>query len=209
MTDIERRGGSLGVEVRKDSEKRVLVGYAAAFNSDATIGDNFIERIDPSAFNASLNGDVRALIDHNSGRVIGRTKSGTLRLSVDNRGLRVEIDVPDTVDGRDLWTLVERGDISGMSFGFRVTKQDWDDTGDIPVRTLLSVDLHEVSAVAFPAYDDTTLAVRSLECAREEARKEKEGAEKRAMDAAAAKRRIAVKRATFEQKIRGIRQDAP
>ncbi|MER9883107.1 HK97 family phage prohead protease [Mesorhizobium sp. M0118] len=76
--------------------------------------------------------------------------------------MKVEIDIPDTADGRDLWTLVDRGDISGMSFGFRVTKQEWDETGDLPVRTVLEVELYEVSACAFPAYDDTTLGVRSL-----------------------------------------------
>jgi HK97 family phage prohead protease len=84
-------------------------------------------------------------------------------MSVDSRGLKVEIDIPDTADGRDLWVLVERGDISGMSFGFRVTKQSWDETGEVPVRTILEVELYEVSAVAFPAYDDTTLAMRSLD----------------------------------------------
>lgn len=162
MTNLEKRGGVNGVEMRSDEGKRTLIGYAAIFNSDTTIGDYFIERIDPGAFNKALGGDVRALVDHDTGRVIGRTKSGTLRLAVDVRGLRVEIDIPDTADGRDLWTLVERGDISGMSFGFRVTKQSWDETGDMPVRTVLEVELYEVSACAFPAYDDTTLGVRSL-----------------------------------------------
>ncbi|MBZ9873482.1 HK97 family phage prohead protease [Mesorhizobium sp. BR1-1-9] len=162
MTNIEKRGGVYGVETRAEDGKRTLSGYAAIFNSDTTIGDYFIERIDPGAFNSALSADVRALVDHDTGRVIGRTKSGTLRLAVDTRGLRVEIDVPDTADGRDLWTLVERGDISGMSFGFRVTKQSWDETGDMPVRTVLEVELYEVSACAFPAYDDTTLGIRSL-----------------------------------------------
>lgn len=209
MTEIERRGGSLGVEVRAENDKRTLIGYAAVFNSDTTIGDYFIERIDPAAFNSALTSDVCALIDHNSGRVIGRTKSGTLRLSIDNHGLKVEIDVPDTNDGRDLWTLVERGDISGMSFGFRVTKQEWDETGDLPSRTILEVELFEVSAVAFPAYPDTSLATRSLEAARAEANKAKADAEKRTANDAAAKKRIAERRAKQEQQIRGIRQDAP
>ncbi|RJT32790.1 HK97 family phage prohead protease [Mesorhizobium waimense] len=209
MTIIEKRGGLHGVETRADDGKKTLIGYAAIFNSDTTIGDYFVERIDPHAFDGALKSDVRALVDHDTGRVIGRTKSGTLRLTVDNRGLKVEIDVPDTVDGRDLWTLVERGDISGMSFGFRVTKQEWDETGDMPVRTVLEVELFEVSACAFPAYDDTTLGVRSLEAAREVAEKLKKDAEKRAADAAAAKRRVAEREALQEQRIRGIRQDAP
>lgn len=206
MTEIEKRGGVYGVETRADDGKRTLIGYAAIFNSDTTIGDYFIERIDPGAFNGALSADVRALVDHDTGRVIGRTKSGTLRLSTDTRGLHVEIDVPDTADGRDLWTLVERGDISGMSFGFRVTKQEWDETGDLPVRTVLEVELYEVSACAFPAYDDTTLGVRSLESARAEAEKALAERAKKEADASAAKRRIAERAARQEQQIRGIRQ---
>ncbi|MCG7507070.1 HK97 family phage prohead protease [Mesorhizobium retamae] len=206
MTDFEKRGGVHGVETRADDGKKTLIGYAAVFNSDTTIGDYFIERIAPTAFDKAIKGDVRALVDHDTGRVIGRTKSGTLRLAVDERGLRVEIDVPDTADGRDLWTLVERGDISGMSFGFRVTKQEWDETGDLPKRTVLEVELYEVSACAFPAYDDTELGMRDLNSARQEAEALAAERDKRAKDAAAAARRVAEKRATMEQKIRGIRQ---
>lgn len=202
MTGFEKRG-HLGVETRADDGKRTLTGYAALFNSDTTIGDYFIERIAEGAFDKAITGDVRALVDHDSGRVIGRTKSGTLRLAVDTRGLKVEIDIPDTRDGNDLWVLVERGDISGMSFGFRVTKQEWDETGDLPIRTILEVELYEVSAVAFPQYDDTTLAKRSLENARAEA-----GGSKRAADATAARRRVAERQARQEQQFRGIRQDA-
>lgn len=160
---IEKRGGTLGVETRADDTARTLVGYAAVFNSDADIGGYWVERIAPGAFTATISGDIRALINHDPGRIIGRTKSGTLRLAEDAKGLRVEIDVPNTTDGNDLWTLVERGDISGMSFGFCVTKQSWDETTNPPVRTIQAVDLAEVSAVAFPAYDDTTIGKRSLD----------------------------------------------
>lgn len=208
MTKVETRRAVPGVETRAADGKRTLVGYAAVFNTEAEIGDYFIERVDPGAFDNAITGDVRALIDHDTGRVIGRTKSGTLRLSTDSTGLKCEIDVPDTTDGNDLWTLVERGDISGMSFGFMVTRQEWDDTGDQPVRTVLEVELYEVSACAFPAYDDTTLGVRSLEAARLEVERHKKDAEKRAADAAAAKRRVAEREARQEQLIRGIRTEA-
>lgn len=170
MTTIEKRGGGLGVETRDDDGKRTLVGYAAIWNSDSVIGESFIERIAPGAFREAIRGDVLALMSHDIGRVIGRTKSGTLRLSEDDRGLKVEIDVPDTGDGRDLWTLVSRGDISGMSFAFRATKQEWDDTGDLPKRTVIEAELYEVTATAMPAYPDTTLALRSLDDARKERR---------------------------------------
>ncbi|GAJ91030.1 HK97 family phage prohead protease [Rhizobium rhizogenes] len=199
-TNIEKRTSGLGVEVRADSEKRTLVGYAAKFDRLASIGGYFDEKIASGAFTDAIKGDIRALVDHDPGRVIGRTKSGTLRLAEDGVGLRVEIDVPDTTDGNDLWVLVERGDISGMSFGFRVTKETWDETGDTPIRTIEKLELHEVSAVAWPAYEDTTIGLRSLEAVRAEG-----GSASR--NAAAAARRVAEKRASSEQKFRGIRQD--
>jgi len=208
MTELEKRGASLGVEARAADGKRTLAGYAAVWNSDTTIGDYFVERIAPNAFTKALKGDILALYDHDMGRVLGRTRSGTLRLSEDSRGLKVEIDVPDTSDGNDLWTLVERGDINGMSFSFRATKQEWDDTGDLPQRTVIEAELYEVTATANPAYPDTSLAKRSLDSARAEADAAKAEEARRAENAAAAKRRLALKRAETEQRIRGIRQDA-
>lgn len=163
MTNIEKRTHVGVVEHRAENDKRVLVGYAAVFERLAMIGSYFKEKIAPGAFADAIDGDIRALVNHDPGRVVGRTKSGTLRLQEDGTGLRVEIDVPDTTDGNDLWVLVERGDITGMSFGFRVTKETWDETGDVPVRTIEKLELSEVSATAFPAYTDTTIGVRSLE----------------------------------------------
>lgn len=211
MTEIEKRGGTLGVETRAADGKRTLVGYAIVYDSPTLIGDpdwGFTEVFDPGSMVDAIGGDIRALVDHDSGRVIGRTKSGTLRLTNDDKGVRAEIDVPDTTDGNDLWALVDRGDISGMSFAFRATKQEWDDTTSPPTRTVLQAELYEVSAVAFPAYDDTTLAKRSLEVARAEAESVKKEAEQREADAAAARRRVAERKARQEQQIRGIRQDA-
>lgn len=158
---IERRAQLSAPEMRAGDSGQVLAGYAAIFNSDADIGGWWIERIAPGAFAEAIGKDVRALVDHDHGRVIGRTVAGTLRLGEDSRGLSVEIDLPDTTDGRDVGTLVQRGDLSGMSFGFVVTKQSWDETVDPPIRTIEKVDLHEVSVVAFPAYDATEIALRS------------------------------------------------
>lgn len=200
MTDIEKRSYVNAVEHRADDGKRTLVGYAAVFERLADIGGYFQEKIAPGAFSDAIKGDIRALVDHDTGRVIGRTKSGTLRLAEDGKGLLVEIDVPNTTEGNDLWELVGRGDISGMSFGFRVTKETWDETGDTPVRTIEKLNLLEVSAVAWPAYEDTTLAKRSLDAARAEALTSR--------NRTAASRRIAEKRANMEQKFRGIRQEA-
>lgn len=166
---LEIRTLTRPLELRAAKEGRTIGGYAAVFGATTDIGDQFREVIAPGAFTGTMDGDVRALVDHDSGRVIGRTAAGTLRLTQDDTGLAVEIDLPDTSDGRDIATLIERGDISGMSFGFVVTKQTWDETGPVPTRTIEAVDLREVSVVAFPAYDDTSIALRS----REESRKAK------------------------------------
>lgn len=204
--EIERRASTLGVEARAVGDnKKTLTGYAAVFNSDTTIGDYFVERIDPHAFDKAMSGDVRALIDHDTGRVIGRTKSGTLKLSTDSKGLAVEINVPDTTDGRDLMTLVERGDLSGMSIGFMVAKQEWDETGNMPVRTILEAELFEVSCVAFPAYEDTQLSARSIEVAKTELEAMRAETQRKQDNAAAAKRRVTEKRLILEQKSRGIK----
>lgn len=161
--EIEKRSVMTAPELRADSDgKRTVRGYAAVFNSETDIGGYFREVIMPGAFADTLKtADVRALVDHDSGRVIGRSSSGTLRLKEDERGLAVEIDLPDTSDGRDLAELVSRGDIDGMSFGFRVTKEQWDETVDPPKRSIMGIELHEVSAVTWPAYTDTQLAMRS------------------------------------------------
>jgi HK97 family phage prohead protease len=167
---MERRALVAVPEIRAGEKGKTIAGYAALFNSVADIGGAFREVIAPGAFTETLKGDVRALVDHDSGRVIGRTKAGTLRLVEDEKGLAVEIDLPDTSDGRDLAVSLERGDISGMSFGFRVTHDEWDEDGNPPTRTIHKVELFEVSAVAFPAYEDTELALRSLDDARKEQR---------------------------------------
>ena len=169
---MERRALAAPPEVRADDGAMVARGYAALFNSEADIGGYFREVIAPGAFTETLKSDdIRALIDHDTGRVIGRSSAGTLRLKEDDKGLSVEIDLPDTTDGRDLAVQLERGDISGMSFGFIVRHDEWDETSDPPTRTIHAVDLREVSAVAFPAYGDTEIALRSLENARENGRK--------------------------------------
>lgn len=160
--EIEKRSVMQAPEIRaSETGVKTVRGYAAIFNSETDIGGYFREVIAPGAFADSIGGDVRALVDHDSGRVIGRTKAGSLRLVEDERGLAVEIDLPDTSDGRDLAALVERGDIDGMSFGFAVRKEEWDETVEPPLRTIRSVELFEVSAVTWPAYPDTSLAMRS------------------------------------------------
>jgi HK97 family phage prohead protease len=124
---LERRALTAPLEVRADGKS--IAGYAAVFNSETDIGGMFREKIAPGAFAPSLNADVRALWNHDTNHVLGRTKAGTLRLSEDAHGLAVEIDLPDTQAARDLRENMRLGNVDGMSFGFRVTKQEWDETG--------------------------------------------------------------------------------
>ena len=139
---------------------RKLTGYAAVFGQEARVA-GFTEVIRPGAFKGALAGrDVLALIDHNPSKLLARTKSGTLRLEEDSRGLRYEIDLPDTQEGRDILTLAERGDLGGMSFGFTVSKggEHWNGQR----RELRAVTLHEISVVhSWPAYEGTSVQARS------------------------------------------------
>jgi HK97 family phage prohead protease len=155
--DLERRAS---VELRAAGRK--LIGTAAVFNTPAQIG-GFTESIRPGAFRASLasGADVRALVDHDDSKLLGRTRSGTLRLAETDKGLAFELDVPDTTLGRDVLHMAERGDLSGCSFGFAVP-----DGGDAwpnhSTRELRSVTLHEISILhRLPAYDATTVAARA------------------------------------------------
>ena len=152
--DMERRFAASAVV-----EGRQLVGLAAPFDSETRIAD-FRERIAPGAFARTLaeHRDILALVNHDPGRVLGRTRSGSLSLAETAAGLEYRIALPDTTIGRDLRTLAERGDLGGVSMGFVATRDSW--AGDL--RTLHEVELFEVSIVqAHPAYSDTTVSLRS------------------------------------------------
>jgi HK97 family phage prohead protease len=163
---MQREVRSLGEIVKRaapaEGGVRPIGGYAAVFNSDANIGGYFVERIAPGAFaNAIGRDDVRCLFNHDDHYVLGRSASGTLRLSEDDRGLAYEADPPDASWARDLVASIERGDISQSSFAFRATREEWDETGPLPIRTILEVQLFDVSPVTYPAYDDTEVGVRA------------------------------------------------
>jgi len=154
---IERRAAL--IELR--AAGRRLEGYAATFGTEARISD-FIETIAAGAFRGSLaaDKDILALVDHDPTRLLARTRSGSLRLVEDAKGLAFGIDVPDTRDGHDVLALAERGDLGGMSFSFTVPPggERWEGRR----RELRSVNLREISVVsAFPAYDGTTVHARA------------------------------------------------
>lgn len=162
----ERRFLSNGeLRVQSDSNGKKIVGYAAKF-SPALSDDlgGFRERLDPHCFDACLaaNVDCRALWNHSPLHILGRTTAGTLRLSIDNIGLRYVIDPPDTQLSRDLMISMERGDVTNSSFAFLCLEDDWsqDANGDI-IRTVLKATLIDVSPVTYPAYPDATSGVRA------------------------------------------------
>lgn len=137
-------------------------GYAAMFNSPSEPLP-FTEVIAPGAFKRSLTSrnDVKLLWNHETGTVLGSTRAGTLQLVEDAQGLKAIATLPDTQAGRDAATLIKRGDVANMSFGFTVPKGGDSWSADGQTRTLNSVRLHEVSIVAFPAYQATSASVRS------------------------------------------------
>lgn len=197
MTEkIEKRAASQPVAV----EGMTVAGYAAVFNSPADIGGMWQEVVAPGAFAETLrsDSDVLALYSHEIERLLGRQSSGTLRLSEDERGLSVEIDLPDTSDGRDVATLIKRGDLKGMSFGFCVTHDEWDETTTPPKRTIHAAELREVTITASPAYEDTECGMRSLEKVKAEREKREKEAEKKADN-------YFKRKAETDQRVRGIR----
>ena len=139
---------------------------AGLFDTPSEDLGGFRERIRPGAFAESLaSDDIRALFNHDPNVILGRSRSGTLLLGEDDKGLRIEIDPPDTQSSRDLMVSIGRGDVNQMSLGFVVKPegQVWEKDNDGRVmRTLTSVRLFDISPVVFPAYPETAVAVRAL-----------------------------------------------
>lgn len=163
-SEVERRYFAcdhIAVE-KRDEHAGKIVGHAAVFNSLSEPLWGFREKIAPGAFAATIQSDdVRALFNHDSNFILGRNRSGTLKLSEDERGLLVEITPPDTQFARDLMISIERGDINQMSFGFLVKKESWENVDEAnAIRTLQEVKLFDVSPVVFPAYTQTDVSVR-------------------------------------------------
>ena len=153
------------MEVRAAEGERRIEGYAATFNDVTDLG-YFREQIAVGAFDGHLADDVRLLINH-TGVPLARTTNGTLRLSVDETGLRYEAQLADTTEGRDLYTLIKRGDISQSSFAFSIEEESWDNKANL--RTVNKVGrLYDVSPVTYPAYATTTVAARNAAAAAQE-----------------------------------------
>lgn len=166
--DIETLGVEARYQVRQEAEQRMVSGYAALYNSLSEDLGGFREVILPGSFRSVLSRDpdIRALINHDTGRVIGRTRAGTLTLEEDENGLRFGVNLPPTPDGNALYTSVARGDITGASFAFRLDYDDYDVSfeGDELIREINNIgQLYEVSVVTFPAYAATEVSARHVE----------------------------------------------
>jgi len=150
---------------REDGDKLYIEGYFAVFNSIYEIVPGLTESIAPGAFSNTLSGDIRALVNHDTTLVLGRTAAGTLQLREDTHGLWGEIVVnPNDTDAMNLYERVKRGDVDGCSFGFDIVSEEADYREDGSMHwTITEVILYEVSCCTFPAYSETNIVARSKE----------------------------------------------
>lgn len=155
----------LKTRAEPDGQDMYIEGYFAVFNRETELWPGAYEEIAPGAFDGTLGNDIRALINHDTTLVLGRTKAGTLELKADSYGLwgRIKINPKDS-DAVNLYERVKRGDVDQCSFGFNILEEitDWRDDGTVKW-TITKVDLHEVSVCTFPAYEDTGVQARKAE----------------------------------------------
>lgn len=177
----QMRTASTEFATRDDNGALAIEGYFAVFNSNYEIAPGLSESIAPGAFDNTLSGDIRALINHDTTLVLGRTKANTLQLRVDNRGLWGHIDInPNDTDAMNLYNRVQRGDVDQCSFGFDIISEETDFREDGSIHwTIKEVELYEVSPCTFPAYEETNIAARTKE--RDELIKRKNEAWKQSM----------------------------
>jgi HK97 family phage prohead protease len=161
-------------QTRSANDDLFIEGYFSVFNSEYPLWEGASEIVKPGAFTNSVSGDVRALINHDSSLVLGRTKAGTLALRQDERGLWGSIRINrDDVDAMNLYARVQRGDVDQCSFGFDIKRETFVDLGDGKCRwEIEEVDpLYEVSVCTFPAYTETSVSARKQDLAEIEKRR--------------------------------------
>jgi uncharacterized protein len=185
MTDKEVRSG-IPAEIRADETGEIMVaGYAAVFGQETNIGGMFLESIDRGAFKDAIGRDDVVFLINHEGLPLARTRSGTMMLREDDHGLYMEARLdPRDPDVRSIVPKMKRGDLDKMSFAFIPETQEWDESGDMPRRTIKRVSLYDVSIVTTPAYDGTEIGLRSLEAHRKA---------KRAANFSAARKRMEMK----------------
>ncbi|MCB5201814.1 HK97 family phage prohead protease [Neorhizobium sp. T786] len=156
--------------VRAEGNAIKVSGYAAVFNEETDIGGYFREVIVPGAFSEAIGRDDVVFLINHEGLPMARTRSGTLKLSEDRKGLFIEAELdPEDPDVKAIVPKMRRGDLDKMSFAFWPESQDWDDTKDPPLRSVRKARLYDVSIVTTPAYEGTEIGLRSLKQHRDAA----------------------------------------
>ena len=160
--ELQTRSLQTKLKTRAEEDEMIIEGYFAVYNTETELWPGAFEEIAPGAFDNTLSNDIRALINHDTSLVLGRTKAGTLELKTDSRGLwgRIKINPNDT-DAVNLYERVKRGDVDQCSFGFNIISEETEYRDDGTVKWIIKeVDLHEVSVCTFPAYEETGVQAR-------------------------------------------------
>lgn len=180
---------SLDLNANDEAAEKIISGYFIVFNSETELYEGCFEEIAPESFDNVDLSDVRALIDHETSKVLGRTKSGTLTLSVDAKGVYGEIKVNDNdTEAMNLYSRVQRGDVDQCSFGFNILDEAMETRDDGSYKfTIKAIELFEVSVVTFPAYADTAVEARSKQIENME------------------KRELLAKKSKLEEKLNGLK----
>ena len=163
--DRQVRAQQTGFQVREEAEQLHITGYFSVFGGVYEIGPGMTESVDRHAFDKTLGGDIRALTNHDTSMVLGRTKAHTLELRVDEHGLWGDITInPNDQDAMNLYERVKRGDVDQCSFGFNNVSEETEFRDDGSIHwTITEVELHEVSVCTFPAYEDTNVTAREAQ----------------------------------------------
>ena len=160
---LQQRTRGTAFETREgENGKKIIAGYFVVFNTETELFPGAFESVDPGAFDETLGGDIRALTNHDTTLVLGRTKAGTLMLRIDSHGLWGEIEINENdTDALNLYERVRRGDVDQCSFGFDILEEEteWRENGTVKW-TIKKVELYEVSVCTFPAYKDTGVQAR-------------------------------------------------
>lgn len=174
-TQLHKRDFKTNFTITREDQtpnEMIIEGYFALYESETELFENSFEIISKGAFDNTLNNDIRALWNHNSQYVLGRNTNGSLQLKTDDKGLFGVIKLPSTQYAQDLHSLVQRGDIDQCSFGFNILSEDLEELANGGYRWRINeIDLHEISVVTFPAYENTSVQARSKEVEQIKARK--------------------------------------
>lgn len=153
-------------------EEMIIEGYFSLYENETELFEGVYEIISRGAFANTLNNDIRALWNHNTQYVLGRNKSGSLELKHDDKGLFAIIKLPKTQYAKDLYELVQRGDVDQASFGFNILDEEIEELASGGYRwRIKDIDLHEISVVTFPAYENTSVQARAKQIEQLEERK--------------------------------------